>query len=129
VSPLNAAIQTVDLYEVVQIKLNGSGNGTASITPVGPRGTGVRWQLAAVAVKVATNTAEAGCVCYVSYGQLNTADISQKGNTSLGSTGDTCGLSVTLRPGDYVSCKWTGGDANAVATMILTGTIYPPGTY
>lgn len=125
----NPAIQTVDLYEVVQIKLNGSGNGTASLSPVGPRTGGVRWQVSAVSVRVATNTAEAGAICYVSYGQLNTADISQKGQTSLGSTGDTCGLSITLRPGDYVSVKWTGGDANAIATMILTGTIFPPGSY
>ena len=121
-------ILTVDLYETAQVKLDGSGNGTAFISPVGPRNGGLRWEITACAVKASSNVLEAAGECFVSYGLRSTDAGSSKGQTATGSSGDTCGLAVTIRPNDYVSVKWTGGDVGAIATMVLTGTIYPPGT-
>lgn len=120
-------VLTADLNEVVSVTLDGSGHGIASITPYGPRRGGLRWSVDSCTVRVGTNVAEAQAICYVSYGMKLTDSNSVKGQSSTGSSGDTCGLGVTLRPSDYVSVEWIGGDPLAIATLSLIGTIYPPG--
>jgi hypothetical protein len=125
------------LNENVSVTLNGSGNGTARISPgqagapgsgVGAgRNSGLTWSLAGVAVSVATNVAEAGADCYVSYGIQSAGAADLQGTTIQGSTGDTCAVTSELRPGDWVTVTWTGGDAGAVATMRVFGTVNPPG--
>jgi hypothetical protein len=125
------------LSENASVKLNGSGNGTARISPGMPgapgsgvgagRNSGLVWNLQGVAVSVATSVAQAGAACYISYGiQAFSADDLQ-GVTVAGSTGDTCTVTATLRPGDWVTVVWTGGDAGAIATMRVFGTVTPPG--
>lgn len=128
---------TDDLDENLSILLDGSGNGTAQLTPgqAGSPGSGVGasrysglvWQLSAVAVSVATNNKEAQASCYVSRGiQAANANTFQ-GQTQQGSTGDTCTVTANLRPGDWIIVKWAGGDPGAVATMRVTGTVQLPG--
>lgn len=119
------------------VTLDGSGNGTARISPgqaaapgsgVGAgRNSGLTWQVSGVAVKVATNTKEAQASAYVSYGIQSTGQDAFRGQTQTGSTGDTCTLSETLRPGDWITVTWSGGDAGAVATMTVFGSVTPPG--
>jgi hypothetical protein len=128
---------TADLDENVSVTLDGSGNGTARISPgqaaspgsgVGAaRYSGLTWQLSAVAVSVTTNTAEAEASCYVSRGILATGANELQGTTQQGSTGDTCTITANLLPGDWVSVVWSGGDPGSVATMRLTGTVALPG--
>jgi len=130
-------LSTFDLDENVAITLDGSGNGTAMITPgqAGAPGSGVgaarysglTWAVSAVAVSVATNVAEAQAACYVSRGIQAAGPAELQGQTQQGSTGDTCSLTASLVPGDWITVKWTGGDAGAVATMRVTGTVTPPG--
>jgi hypothetical protein len=125
------------LHEPVAVKLDGSGNGTAKITPGQPaapgsgvgagRNSGYLWNVTGIGVKVATNTAEAVCKAYISYGVQSAGDADFQGQTQTGSTGDTCTVNATLRPGDWITVVWTGGDANAIATARVFGTVTPPG--
>jgi hypothetical protein len=128
--------------ESARVTLNGSGAGVARWTPgqgaggaanaggAGPgRNSGYTVSVTGVAVSVATNVAEAECSVYVSFGtQLYGPDDFQ-GQTQAGSTGDTCTVNTgDLRPGDWVTAVWTGGDAGAIATAKIFGTVTPPGT-
>lgn len=129
--------QPTQLREPVSVILDGSGNGKAVISPgqaaspgsgVGAaRNSGLVWDVEGVSVKVATNVKEATAKCYISYGILSQTDDGFKGQTQTGSTGDTCTVSESLRPGDWITVIWSGGDAGAIATMRVNGTITPPG--
>jgi len=125
--------------EFVQVTLDGSGNGTARWTP-GMRATGAsaggaspgrnsgfKAAITSINVKTSTNTLEASAKSFVSYGIQSNSDSDFIGQTQLGSTGDTCSFSATLRPGDWITTVWTGGDAGAIATMKIIGDITPPG--
>jgi hypothetical protein len=122
------AILPLQLFENIQVKLDGSGNGSAKISPYGARHSGLTWEIDAVAVSVATNVKESQCSVYISYGNIQSDPTTLVGTTITGSTGDTCGVNQNIRPGDWVIVKWTGGDANQVATARVTGIIYPMGT-
>lgn len=101
----------------VSVTLNGSGAGTASIGPTFPR---ERWNVAVASVSVATNTSEATCKTYAGpqATQGNFVD-----GTTWGSTGDsTSNFSAPVYSGQQVFAVWTGGDAGAVATLVLSGT-------
>jgi len=125
------------LNENVQVTLDGSGNGTARISPgqagspgsgVGAgRNSGLTWDLAGIAVSVATNVRESQASAYVSYGVQSSGPADFQGQTQQGSTGDTCTVTATLRPGDWATVKWTDGDVGQVATMRVFGTVNPPG--
>lgn len=123
-SPQNASAAPItgEVDEQVTITLNGSGNGTASITPPGPR-TAPRWDIQNVYVSAATNVLEAQATIYVSRGIKSTTVFDSRGQTATGSSGDTYAVGFTLRPGDWLTAVWTGGDANAKATMTIKGSI------
>jgi hypothetical protein len=129
--------------ENVSVTLDGSGNGSASWTPGQPargggvgvgRLSGLTVTLTGVAVSVAPVGAapapvnQARCSVYLSYGIQSTSPVAFQGTTVTGSTGDTDTLTGTLKPGDWVTAVWAGGDAGAVATMRILGTVNPPGT-
>jgi hypothetical protein len=124
------------LNENATVILNGSGNGTARISPGQPgapgsgvgagRNSGLLWNVSGIGVSVATNVKEAQASAYISYGIQSAGPDDFQGQTQTGSTGDTCTVNATLRPGDWVSVTWAGGDAGAVATMRVFGTVTPP---
>ncbi len=118
---------SLQLFESIQVKLDGSGNGQARLSPYGARNGGLYWTVDAVAVSVETNVLEAVCSVYVSYGVISPDANNLVGTTVTGSTGDTCGVGQDIRPGDWIIVKWTGGDAAKIATARITGSIYPPG--
>jgi len=125
----NPAPDTVnaDLNESAQVTLDGSGNGTARLTPRGgTRNSGYIWHPNTLFVSCSTNTLEAQAVAYVSYGIQSNAPTDAIGQTLSGSTGDTCGMTQNLRPGDWITVKWTGGDPGAIATMRVTGSVDIP---
>lgn len=107
----------VPLNQTVTIKLNGSGAGTAKVGPISAREV---WSPQVASVKVATNTNEAQCLVYVGDAaiQQNLID-----GTYSGSSGDaTDRIAATkIKVGWWVFAVWTGGDANAVATLTVTG--------
>jgi hypothetical protein len=125
------------LNESVSVKLDGSGNGTARTSPgqagspgsgVGAgRNSGLIWNVTGIGVSVLTNAAEAVAKAYISYGIQSSTPNDFQGQTQTGSTGDTCTVNAALRPGDWVTVTWTGGDANAVATARIFGSITFPG--
>jgi hypothetical protein len=132
-----APVQPYTLSENFTVTLNGSGNGTARISPGQPgapgsgvgagRNSGLLWNVDGVAVSVATNTAESNANAFVSYGIMSAGPPDLQGNTQQGSTGDTCTFSASLRPGDWITVTWTGGDPGQVATARVFGTVTPPG--
>lgn len=113
---------TGEVDEQVTITLNGSGNGTAQITPPGPR-TAPNWSVTNVFVSVATNTLESTAQLYVSRGIKSATAFDARGQTATGSSGDQYAVGFNLRPGDWLTVVWTGGDAGARATMTIKGTI------
>ena len=125
------------LHESAMVTLNGSGNGTARISPGQPgapgsgvgasRNSGLLWNVTGVAVSVATTVANANASCFISYGVQSATPGDLQGVTVSGSTGDTCTVNATLRPGDWITVTWTGGDAGKVATMRVFGSLVPPG--
>jgi hypothetical protein len=133
--------QSYSLNDSVAVTLNGSGNGTARWTPGQSTGnvanaggaqpgrnSGYSAAVTGVGVSVATNVAEAQASCYVSFGIQSNGPNDFQGQTQTGSTGDTCTINTgNLRPGDWITVVWKGGDAGAIATMKLFGTVNPPG--
>jgi hypothetical protein len=123
---------TADLNESQSVVLDSNGNGTARMSPYGTRYSGYQWQPQACYVSVApvfpamAPVQEAQAVTYVSYGVYSAEATDGIGTTATGSTGDTCSMSQTLKPGDWVTTTWTGGDAGALATMRITGQVTVP---
>jgi hypothetical protein len=125
------------LSENATVTLNGSGDGTARISPGQPgapgsgvgagRNSGLMWNVTGIYVSVATNVKEAQAEAFISYGIQSQGPDDGQGQTQTGSTGDTCTVNASLRPGDWVTVTWTGGDAGAVATMRVFGSVTPPG--
>lgn len=103
---------------VATVVLNGSGNGTAKVGPIGTRET---WSPAVASVSVSTNVNEALCRIYIgdSVSAANYIDGTLSGSTG-DSTGNVSGCQVPL--GWYVWAVWSGGDAGSVATLNVTGT-------
>jgi hypothetical protein len=97
--------------------LDGSGNGTASIGPIGPREV---WSPQVASVSVATNENEAACKTYVG-DPISPIFVD---STLSGSTGDsTDRISAYQVPlGWKIWATWTGGDPGAVATLSVAGT-------
>lgn len=126
-----------NLDEYATVILDGAGGGKAMISPGQPgapgsgvgagRNSGLQWNVNAVSVNVASAVAQAQASLYVSYGIQSSGAADFQGQTPTGSTGDTCTLGVTLRPGDWITVVWAGGDPGAIATMKLFGTVTPPG--
>jgi hypothetical protein len=109
---------TVPLTAKDTVKLDGSGNGTLKLGPIGAREV---WHPENIHLSVATNTNEAQCNVYV--GDSPIASNFRDGTFS-GSSGDSTDRinADVVKVGAYVWAVWTGGDANAIATAIVTGT-------
>jgi hypothetical protein len=145
-TPLSPASISYPLVgEAATVVLNGSGTGTARWTPgqqppgcasagVGiGRTSGYSVDVDSVAVSVGIapgNTAilnEAQAALCVSWGTQDAVcaagSLDFQSQTSTGSHGDTDTVGQTLRPGDWITVTWTGGDANALATMKIFGTV------
>lgn len=110
---------TAALNENGSVQLDGSGNGTLQMKP---RGGAETWLPSIVSVKCSSNTAEAQCRIYV--GPSATDPYFVDGTLS-GSTGDStdrvAGYSIDTH-GSTLWAVWTGGDAQAYATMQVNGT-------
>lgn len=104
--------------EYATIALDGSGNATL---PMKPYSGNLVWMPDVVSVKVSTNIKEASCKIYI--GPTATDQYFVDGTLS-GSTGDSTdrisGKQVDTH-GNTLWAVWAGGDANATATMRITG--------
>lgn len=106
---------TNPLNGFASVKLDGSGNGIASI---GPQRVREHWQPSSASVSVSSNTLEAQCSVYLG-STLGSATF--LGQTATGSTGDTCGIGVDMQTGMLIWAKWSGGDPGAIATLVPNG--------
>lgn len=110
-------INTLTLTETTDVVLDSSGNGTASLGPIG--GSEI-WYPANVSVICSSNTSEATCKTYA--GPSATPQYF-KDITVDGSTGDsTDRCNVPIPKNWFIWAVWTGGDAGAVATLNVDGT-------
>jgi hypothetical protein len=97
-----------------KVTLNSSGNGSVRVGPGIPRQT---WFINLLSVTVSTNVAEP--VAKVWFGNAGSAFL---GGTYTGAN-DVFGPDILLANGQYLTVVWTGGDANAIATCTVSGTI------
>ena len=98
------------------VKLDGSGKGTAQL---GPQVVREFWQPSQASINVSTQTNEASCILYLGT-TIISAQILQE--TLTGSTGDVYGFNGNfINPGQQLFAVWTGGDANATATLRVIG--------
>jgi hypothetical protein len=124
-SPPNTV--AADLNENQSVTLDSNGNGKVTFSPHGTRYSGYDWRPMNLFVSVQPapgNSAiinQASATAYVSYGVQSATPSDAIGTTILGSSGDTCGMTQTLKPGDWITVVWTGGDAGAIATARVTG--------
>ena len=109
-------MRTLPLNVKAYATLSGSGAGVASTGPLSP---GEVWSNLTVSVGVATNVAEATCRIYA--GAAATPGYFADG-TTWGSTGDSTTNVGPVRVGGNVFAVWSGGDADAKATMTISGT-------
>lgn len=100
------------LDESASVKLDANGNGTVRL---GPSSTRQTWNVTQMSVRVTSNTREPTAIVY----QNTKASI--LANTYSGSL-DGGPVNAIVRNG-FIACEWTGGDAGAVATLFLQGTI------
>ena len=113
--------RTVQLSVTVSCVLNSEGNGTAQTGPTGTRET---WNVQTASVSASTNVSEATARIYAG-NSLSPAYFVD--GTTWGSTGDsTSNFSAPVHLGQSVWCQWTGGDAGATATLVLTGSRQVP---
>jgi hypothetical protein len=100
-----------------RVTLDGSGNGQASIGPTRVR---EHWQVESVSVSATSAVLESQAVLYVGSNAQASQFTSQ---TATGSSGDTCPLNnMDIQSGTRIIVKWLGGDAGAVATLVVKGT-------
>jgi hypothetical protein len=112
---------TVPLDAYASVTLNGSGNGTVS---VGPNVPGVIWFPSTAAVSTSTGTNVPLAFLYQGISASASSLISA---TYTGSADSTDLPSQPMYSGTQLICKWTGGDAGAVATLSVFGTMQIPG--
>jgi hypothetical protein len=106
------------LNESISVTLDGSGNGTVKLGPVGH---GVTWSVETASVGCSTNVHEAQCKIYVGN---DTSQRFFRDATLSGSTGDsTDRVTGTLRMNTFVWAVWSGGDPGAQGTLTIDGEV------
>ncbi len=105
----------MQLDEFARVTLNGSGNGTVSL---GPRNSRQVWNVTNLAVFTTSTVNVPTATAY--HGTPSPG--SSLGGTYDGNN-DSTGIAAMLYPGQQLSVQWTGGDAGAVATVSLYGTL------
>lgn len=110
----------LQLNESDSVTLDGSGNGTLQMRPLGSR---EHWLPNLASVSASTNTSEAQCKIYI--GPSATAQYFVDGTLS-GSTGDSTdrvsGYDISRTQQPYIWAVWAGGDPGATGTMVISGT-------
>lgn len=115
----------VILNEAGQTTLDGSGNGAVTI---GPSNSYQTWKPTGISVQVITTT---GTIVkepvFKYYRGRSAGPLNFLGGTFTGSN-DSSDIPAgqILHPGETFYCVWTGGDAGATASVILSGTMDVP---
>lgn len=96
------------------VQLDSNGYGYIRFAPAGEQ-----WLINNISVAVSTHVNEAVATVYL--GQIGKAYV--QSGTYAGSSGDSNDLSspIPLRDGQPIYVEWTGGDAGATATAVISG--------
>lgn len=106
---------TALLAEMAFGTVDANGNATVMLGPARSRDT---WQVKLVAVDCAGST-EALCSVYVG---PNASAPYLRDTTLTGASGDSTDAAAgTVRPGEYVTCVWSGATPGTRARMVITG--------
>jgi hypothetical protein len=137
------------LNEIYPATIDGSGKATIRIQPgaAASPGSGVgagryggySWDVQSIVPSVNPAGANLGVVnscavaVYISYGILQAQQAQLVSNAILpttisGPSSLPCLYPGNLRPGDWITVTFTGGDVGALATVRVFGTANPPGT-
>jgi hypothetical protein len=101
----------------VFVKLDGSGNGTVSLGPY----VGQRWRLSNAAVSTSTAVKVPTCILYMGGAAVPGFQVD---STYTGSQDASAKVDAfPLTNGQKIFAVWSGGDANAIATLSLFGTV------
>lgn len=104
---------TSPLLETISTRLDGSGNGTVSI---GPNRARQKWT-PPLTVAVSVTPAVSIPIARITMGSQNL------GSTYTGSDDADDLPATTVLPGQKLTVTWSGGDAGAVATATVSGTL------
>lgn len=109
----------VPLSDFVQIRLDGSGNGTAQL---GPRAHGQVWKPTVASIKMTGPTPSGVATCFVYAGGAVTDSnfVDSTYDVNNDSTDRVTGQALAL--GQYVFAVWSGGNPGATATLTVNGT-------
>ena len=106
---------TTEISPNASVKLNGSGNGQVSLTP--PSGTVWRLRLANVSTTSTANSPQCSM-----YRGSSSGPVEQIDSTFLGNSASSAMVAgAPFFQGQVLWAKWTGGDANAMATLQVYG--------
>lgn len=108
----------------VQVRLDGTGAGTARL---GPTGHGITWTLGTISVKTTQAVTTGTCQCNT-YAGDDASATNFLDSTFSGDTGDStdAGAGMQIRLGKYVFAAWSGGVPGDTATLTITGTMEVP---
>ncbi len=99
------------------VALDGSGKGTARLGPQ----VGQRWRLRTASILVVNAILIPQCKIYMGAAPLDPFFVDGTYTGALASTSNVNGRPLTN--GQQIFAVWTGGDAGAVATLTITGTV------
>lgn len=99
--------------------LDGTGAGTLRMRPLGGAET---WHPALVSVKASSAVSEAACRLYAGPSPTDPYYVAGTLSGSTGDSTDQLGSYAIDTHGTSLWAVWSGGDAGAVATMIVSGT-------
>lgn len=106
----------ISLNAGVDVKLDASGNGRASIGPAfGP----ATWHVTATSVRTSQPGQGNIPLCAIYRG---TEDSAGYLDTTYDGSADVCDIAYDLTPGINVIAVWTGGNPGDIATLGVTGT-------
>lgn len=114
------AARSLPLQESGSVTLDGSGNGTVRLRPVSSR---EYWLPSLASVGCSTNVNEAQCKIYIGPSATPQYFVDQTVDGSSGdSTDRVSGYVIARHQQPYIWAVWSGGDAGAQATMVVSGT-------
>jgi hypothetical protein len=106
-----------NLDEALQITLDSNGNGALAI---GPYNSAQTWIPTQINVQVTSNVKEPG---FKYYRGRSAGITNYLGGTTTGSNDQSVISGQILHPGETFYCVWTAGDAGAIASVSLNGTM------
>lgn len=112
-------MRTLSLAYPAVVTLNGSGNGTAQ---AGPRLAGEAWYPTSVSISMTGSQPTTVATCYIYAGGGVSPATFVDATYAVLAAASSLISGQTLYPGQSVYAVWTGGNPDAVGTLVVNGT-------